>query len=44
MAAKRTFISFDFDHDQDLKILLAGHAKNPDTVHLRHQPHRAALR
>ena len=31
MAAKRVFISFDFDHDQDLRNLLAGQAKNPDT-------------
>jgi hypothetical protein len=31
MAAKRTFISFDADHDEDLRILLAGQAKNPDT-------------
>ena len=31
MAAKRVFISFDFDHDEDLKILLVGQAKNPDT-------------
>lgn len=31
MAAKRAFISFDFEHDQDLRNLLAGQAKNPDT-------------
>lgn len=31
MAAKRAFISFDFDHDQDLRNLLAGQAKHPDT-------------
>lgn len=31
MAAKRAFISFDFDHDEDLKNLLAGQAKHPDT-------------
>ena len=31
MSAKRAFISFDFDHDQDLRNLLAGQAKNPDT-------------
>jgi hypothetical protein len=31
MAAKRAFISFDFDHDQDLRTLLVGQAKNPDT-------------
>ena len=28
---KRTFISFDYDHDSDLKVLLAGQAKNQDT-------------
>ncbi len=28
---KRTFISFDYDHDSDLKILLAGQAKNEDS-------------
>jgi hypothetical protein len=28
---KRAFISFDFDHDEDLRNLLAGQAKNPDT-------------
>lgn len=31
MTAKRVFISFDFDHDEDLKIMLVGQAKNPDT-------------
>lgn len=31
MAKKRTFISFDYDHDLDLKTLLVGQAKNPDT-------------
>lgn len=31
MAAKRAFISFDFDHDEDLRNLLAGQAKNSDT-------------
>lgn len=31
MAAKRTFISFDFDHDEDLRNLLVGQAKNPNT-------------
>lgn len=31
MARKRAFISFDFDHDEDLRNLLAGQAKNPDT-------------
>lgn len=31
MFKKRAFISFDFDHDADAKMLLAGQAKNPDT-------------
>jgi hypothetical protein len=31
MALTATFISFDFDHDEDLKTLLVGQAKNPDT-------------
>lgn len=31
MAKKRAFISFDFDHDEDLRTLLAGQAKHPDT-------------
>jgi len=31
MAAKRTFISFDADHDEDLRNLLVGQARNPDT-------------
>lgn len=31
MAEKRAFISFDFDHDEDLRNLLVGQAKNPDT-------------
>ena len=31
MAATRAFISFDFDHDEDLRNLLAGQAKNPDS-------------
>jgi hypothetical protein len=30
MARKRAFISFDFDHDEDLRNLLAGQAQNPD--------------
>ena len=30
MPAKRAFISFDFDHDEDLRNLLAGQAKHPD--------------
>lgn len=29
--AKKAFISFDYDHDSDLKILLVGQAKNPDS-------------
>lgn len=29
--AKRAFVSFDYDHDLDLKTLLVGQAKNPDT-------------
>jgi hypothetical protein len=28
---KRAFISFDFDHDDDLRTLLAGQAKHSDT-------------
>jgi len=28
---KRVFISFDFDHDEDTKIMLAGQAKLPDS-------------
>ena len=31
MAKTRVYISFDFDHDEDLKILLVGQSKN--TVH-----------
>lgn len=31
MALVRAFISFDFDHDEDLKNLLVGQAKHPDT-------------
>ena len=31
MAKKRAFISFDVDHDEDTKIMLAGQAKFPDT-------------
>lgn len=31
MAPKRTFISFDFDHDEDLRNLLVGQAKNTDS-------------
>src|SRR3972149_7457619 len=28
---KRVFISFDYDHDEDLKNLLVGQAKNDDS-------------
>lgn len=28
---KRAFISFDYDHDFDLKTMLVGQARNPDT-------------
>ena len=28
---KRAFISFDFDHDEDLRTLLVGQARHPDT-------------
>jgi hypothetical protein len=31
MAQKRAFISFDYDHDEDLRNLLAGQARHPDT-------------
>lgn len=31
MAKTKTFISFDYDHDDALKILLAGQAKHKDT-------------
>ena len=31
MAKKRSFISFDYDHDEDLRILLAGQSLHPDT-------------
>lgn len=31
MAAKRVFIAFDYDHDEDLRNLLAGQAKHPNT-------------
>jgi hypothetical protein len=29
--AKKAFISFDYEHDSDLKILLVGQARNPDS-------------
>lgn len=31
MARKKMFVSFDFDNDADLKMLLVGQAKHPDT-------------
>ena len=31
MAKKRTFISFDYDHDKDLKNLLVGQSRNSDS-------------
>lgn len=31
MAAHRVFISFDYDHDDDLKVMLVGQAKNDDS-------------
>jgi hypothetical protein len=31
MYKKRVFISFDYDHDEIIKMYLAGQAKNPDT-------------
>lgn len=31
MTKTRTFVSFDYDHDLDLKTLLVGQAKNPDS-------------
>ena len=31
MSKKRAFISFDFDHDEGAKVMLAGQAKLPDT-------------
>jgi hypothetical protein len=31
MARKRAFISFDYDHDEDLRMLLAGQARHPDS-------------
>ena len=31
MTKKRAFISFDYDHDEDLRMLLAGQAKHPDS-------------
>ena len=31
MANQRIFISFDYDHDDDAKVMLAGQAKLPDS-------------
>lgn len=31
MAKTRVYVSFDYDHDDDLKILLVGQAANPDS-------------
>lgn len=31
MAKTRVFTSFDFDHDEDLRNLLVGQSKNPDS-------------
>ncbi len=31
MVKKRAFISFDYDHDLDLKTMLVGQARHPDT-------------
>lgn len=31
MAGQRVFTSFDFDHDEDLRNLLVGQSKNPDS-------------
>jgi hypothetical protein len=31
MVLKKAFISFDYDHDQGVKHLLVGQARNPDT-------------
>ncbi len=31
MAAARVYISFDYDNDSDLKTMLVGQAKNPDS-------------
>ena len=31
MAMKRVFISFDFDHDEELRAALVAQAKNPDS-------------
>lgn len=31
MSKKRVFISFDYDHDENLKNLLVGQSRNPDS-------------
>ena len=31
MTTKRVFISFDFDHDEELRDALVGQAKNPQS-------------
>jgi hypothetical protein len=31
MAKTRVFISFDYDHDDDLRVMLLGQAKHPDS-------------
>jgi hypothetical protein len=31
MTRKKVFVSFDFDHDADLKMLLVNQSKHPDT-------------
>ena len=31
MSKIRVFTSFDYDHDEDLRTLLVGQAKNPDS-------------
>ena len=31
MAMKRAFISFDFDHDEELRDALKGQARNPES-------------
>lgn len=31
MSKKRAFISFDFDHDEDIRNLLVGQSQHPDT-------------
>jgi hypothetical protein len=31
MIKQRAYIAFDYDHDEDLRMLLAGQAKHPDT-------------